>query len=253
MGSNAEVAGLLNYELPGQSPVDTYLRDDGPTCNQPPALVMLAFAGESQTDATAGMAVWPSTTRFEDTCPPGSCGVGDDQGTTLEDLTVNDQPATLYTHNESFRLWWVVKGGVPLYGEASGISRAELLAAAESIEANPTRHIVEIGGDIPGQMQVVEQQESLGVWEPGYWRMDVYEIDGTSVAVQARYDSSQTPHTRYTAGVAFLDLAEVNESPAAWIPEGGNFLIFQMSDNVIVHVEGSPTLEQAVRVAEDLR
>lgn len=53
--------------------------------------------------------------------------------------------------------------------------------------------------------------------------------------------------------MSFLDLAEVNESPAAWIPEGGNFLIFQMSDNVIVHVEGSPTLEQAVRVAEDLR
>lgn len=246
------IPAALNYELPGQSPTDTYLRDDGPTCNQPAGLVMLAFAGGSQTDATAGMAVWPSTTRFEDTCPPSSCGVGDEEGASLEGLTINDQPATLHTHNESFRLWWVNEGGVPLYGEASGISRAELLAAAESIEANPATHIVEMNGDIPAEMQVVEQEESLGVWEPGYWRMDVYDIDGASVAVQAQYDSGQTPYSRFASAVSFLDLTDVSGSPAVWIPEGGNFLIFEGSDGVVVHVEGAATIEQANAVAEDL-
>ncbi len=243
----------LNHELPGQTPHETYLRDDGPTCNQPPALVMLAFTDQSQTAATAGMTVWPSTTRFEDTCPPGSCGVGDDEGTSLENLSINDQPATLHTHNESFQLWWVDEGGAPLYSEASGISRAELLAAAESMDADPTSHIVDITDEIPGDMQIVEQKESLGVWEPGYWRMDVYDIDGTSVAVEAKYDSGQTPYSRYASAVSFLDLAEVNGSPAAWIPEGGNFLIFEGPNGVVVRIEGAATTEQAIVIAEAVR
>lgn len=101
-------------------------------------------------------------------------------------------------------------------------------------------------------MQIVEQQESPGVWEPGYWRMDVYDIDGTSVAVQAQYDSGQTPYSRYASGVSFLDLAEVNGSPAVWIPEGGNFLIFQGSDGVVVHVESAGTMEEATSIAEEV-
>ena len=83
--------------------------------------------------------------------------------------------------------------------------------------------------------------------------MDVYDIDGTSVAVQARYDSGQTPYSRYASAVSFLDLAEVNRSPAAWIPEGGNFLIFEESDGVVVHVEGALTIEQAIVIAEALK
>jgi hypothetical protein len=242
----------LNYELPGQSPVDTYLRDDGPTCNQPPALVMLAFTDQSQATATAGMTVWPSTTRFEDTCPPGSCSVGDDEGTSLENLTINDEPAKLKTHNETFQLWWVDKGGVPLYSEASGISRTELLDAAESINADPASHTVDVTGEISGDMQIVEQQVSLGVWEPGYWRMDVYDIDGTSVAVEAKYDSGQTPYSRYASAVSFLDIVEVDGSPAVWIPEGGNLLIFEGPNGVLIHVEGAPTAEQAVEIAKAL-
>lgn len=240
----------LNYELPGQSPVETYLRDDGPTCNQPPALVMLAFIDDSQTDAAAGMVVWPTTTRFENTCPPASCGV--DEDATVDSLSINDQPATLKTRGESLQLWWLDAGGVPLYSEASGISRAELLDAAESINADAASHIVDMTGELPGDMQIMEQQESLGVWEPGYWRMDVYDIDGTSVAVEAKYDSGQTPYSRYASAVSFLDLAEVNDSPAVWIPEGGNFLILEGPNGVLIHIEDAPTNEQAIEIAEAL-
>lgn len=240
----------LNYELPGHSPLDSYLRDDGPTCNQPPALVMLAFVDDSQINAAAGIVVWPTTTRFEDTCPPASCGV--DEDATMESLTINDQPATLKTRGESLQVWWLDAGGVPLYSEASGISRAELLAAVESIEADPASHTVDLTGEIPGDMQIVEQQESRGVWEPGYWRMDVYDIDGNSIAVEAKYDSGQTPYSRYASAVSFLDLAEVDDSPAVWIAEGGNFLILEDPNGVLIHIEGAPTIEQAIEVADAL-
>ncbi len=100
----------LIIELPGQTPVESYFRDDGPICNQPPSLVLMAFTDQTQSEATAGMAVWPSITRFDDWCPPDSCSVvgSPEEGTVepspLEDLTINSQPARLFTSEESLQL-----------------------------------------------------------------------------------------------------------------------------------------------------
>ena len=95
----SDVPAELSVELAGQAPVESYFRDEGPACNQPPGIVMLAFTDQTGSAATAGMTVYPSVTRFEDTCPPGSCSVagGPEEGSAdpspLDDLTINGQPA----------------------------------------------------------------------------------------------------------------------------------------------------------------
>jgi hypothetical protein len=241
----------LTIDLPSEQSV-TYLRDDGPVCHQPPSLVMLAYTNEADSQASAGLAVWPSTTRFEDTCPQETCSIDTESGQPLETLTVNEQPARLFEWENSSKLWWVDPNGVPAYAEASGLSRQDLLDAAKSISFDPSEHTASIDGEMPAGLEVVKQGASQGVWEQGVSQMDVYDIDGTSIAVRGQYDSSQTPHSRYASAVAFLQLTDVDGSPAVWIPEGGNFLVLQRSDNIIVYIEGAVTLEDAVRIAEDI-
>lgn len=251
VGSSA-IPYELAFELPGEQSV-TYLRDDGPVCNQPPALVMLAFTDEAASQASAGLAVWPSTTRYEDTCPPETCSTDIENGQALQVLTINGQPARLFEWENSAKLWWVDSNGVPAYAEASGLTRQELLNAAESISFHPVEHTAIINREMPAGLEVVHQEASQGVWEQGVSQMEVYDIDGASIAVRTQFDSSQTPYSRYASNVTFLELAEVDGTPAAWIPEGGNFLILQRSDNVIVYIEGAASPQDAIQIAEDLQ
>lgn len=243
----------LSVELTGATPVDSLFHDDGPLCSQPPSLVMLELANDARTEATAGIAVWPSLARFEDTCPLGDCDSGDgEEGASVEDVSINDKAATLSTNRDSFQLWWVDQNGVPLYGEGSGISRAELLELAESFEADVTTHTVEVTADGVEGLEVVEQGPSVGVWLPGYSRTDIYDVDADSITVRSRFDRGVTPLTRYTGGVSDLRLADVNESAAVWIPEGGNLLEFQLPGDVVVDIQGAADFDQAVALAEDL-
>jgi hypothetical protein len=257
----SDIPAELSVELAEQAPVESYFRDEGPVCNQPPGVVMLAFADQTGSAATAGMTVYPSLTRFEDTCPPGSCSVeGSPQEglvdpSPLDDLTINGQPAKLFTYAGSFQLWWVDPNGVPLYALASGLTRDQMLTLAESTTADPATHLVNIGAELPAGLQTVEQEPSVGVWESGLSRTDVYDIegtDGTSIAISTRYNSGETPYARYAANVEFLELADIDGTIALWISEGGNFLSFKSATGVNVNIEGALTKEDAVQIARDL-
>lgn len=244
----------ISVVLAGATPIETFLQDDGPLCSQPPSLVLLGFADDSRTEATAGMTVWPSLTRFEDTCPLGVCESGDNgRGDSVEDVSINGEGATLYTSGESFKVWWVDRNGVPLYAAGSGISVSELLVLAESFEVDTATHIVEVTLDGAEGLEVVEQGASLGVWLPGHSRTDVYDIEGVSVTVRSRFDRDLTPLTRYSGGVSALRLVDVNESSAVWIPEGGNLLEVQQPGGVLVGIQGAADFDQAIALAEDLR
>jgi len=257
----SDVPAELSVELAGQAPVESYFRDEGPACNQPPGIVMLAFTDQTGSAATAGMTVYPSVTRFEDTCPPGSCSVagGPEEGSAdpspLDDLTINGQPAKIFTHAGSVQLWWVDPNGVPLYAQASGLTRGQMLILAESTTADPATHIVKVGAELPAGLQTIEQEPSVGVWEFGLSRTDVYDIEGTegtSIAISTRYNSGETPYARYAANVEFLELADIDGTKALWIPEGGNFLTFKSAVGVNVSIEGAPTMEDAMQIARDL-
>lgn len=257
----SDMPAELSVELAGQVPVESYFRDEGPVCNQPPGVVMLAFTDQTGSAATAGMTVYPSVTRFEDTCPPGSCSVagspeeGSADPSPLDDLTINGQPTKLFTHAGLFQLWWVDPNGVPLYAQASGLTRDQMLILAESTTVDPATHLVDIGAELPAGLQTVEQAPSVGVWESGLSRTDVYDIegtDGTSIAISTRYNSGETPYARYAANVEFLDLADLDGTKALWIPEGGNFLTFKSAAGVHVSIEGALTMEDAMQIARDL-
>lgn len=247
------IPGELSMALAGSTPVESFFHDDGPLCSQPPSLVMLEFSDDTRTEATAGLTVWPSLARFEDTCPLGDCGAGDnEEGVFVDEVSINDDGATLSVNRDSFQLWWVDPNGVPLYAKGSGIPRAELLALAESFEADATTHTVQTTLDGTDGLEIVEQGPSIGVWLQGYSKTDIYEIDGLTISVRSRFDRGLTPLTRYSGGVAVLQLTEVNDSAAVWIPEGGNHLEFELGD-VIVDIQGAANLDQAIALAEDLQ
>lgn len=244
----------LSVTLTGATTVDSFFHDDGPACSQPPSLILLDYADDTRTEATTGMAVWPSLARFEDTCPLGDCDSGDnEEGASVDQVFINDKAATLSINRDSFQLWWIDGNGVPLYAAGSGLSRNEVLDLAETFETNVTTHTVEVTGDGTDGLEVVEQGPSRGVWLPGYSRTDTYDIDGVSITVRSRFDRGLTPLARYSGAVSVLRLADVNGSAAVWIPEGGNHLELQLPGDVAVDIQGAANFDQAVALAEDLR
>lgn len=244
----------LSVALAGSTPVESFFHDDGPLCSQPPSLVMLEFADDTRTEATAGLAVWPSLARFEDTCPLGDCDSGDnEEGVSVDDVSINDKEATLSVNRDSFQLWWIDPNGVPLYAEGSGISRADILVLAESFEADATMHTVHATVDGAEELEVVEQGPSLGVWLPGYSQTHIYEIDGVTISVRSRFEAGLTPLVRYTGGVSVLRLVDVDGSSAVWIPEGGNLLEVERPGDIVVDIQGAANLDEAMALAKDLQ
>ena len=150
-------------------------------------------------------------------------------------------------------LWWEDPNGVPLAAKASGITRDQLVTLAESITIDPTTHAAAISTPLPAGLQVVDQTPSVGVWQSGLSRTEVYGIDGASVAIGTRFDSSETAYSRYAANVTFLELADLGDTKAVWFSEGGNFHFFETGEGVTVYVEGAPTKEAAAQIAKDLR
>lgn len=251
--SDAEVPQELKLEIPDLEHRDVFNRDAGPSCHQPPLLVLLAEAGGgSELTFEAGMSVWPQLSRFEDTCPEDYCAF---DGGPVDELTINDQPARLHAHSETghYDAWWIDASGTPMYAEASGMDRDRVLELIESIEVDPAVHRAVVDPDSLGDLNVALNQESRGVWEAGHWRMVSYEVDGTDVAITTSYDSAFDPYARFAPFVDQLMLVEVHDSLAVWVPEGGNFLMYTNGDGIRVFVEGFVTIEVAVHIAEQLQ
>ncbi len=252
----------LLFDLPEQEPIGEMNRDSGPTCDQLPALTLLAFTEAPRLDTTAGVAFWPSLTRFEDECPPESCSVvgspeedGSDT-TPLEELTINDRPALLFNHVGTYRLWWEDQAGVPLYSVASGVTREELLSLAEAATVDPFDHLVSIPETLPAGLEIVERAPGAGVWQESLSHEVKYRIEDEDIHVGLSRTGAlgrlDTAYTRHASNVGFSDLVGVGDSTGVWIPEGGNFLFFMTDDGVLVSVEGAGSKEQAVEIAEGL-
>jgi hypothetical protein len=136
-----------------------------------------------------------------------------------------------------------------MYAESSGLSQERVFELVGSMVIDPVTRRAAIQA---GDLHVISDQESVGVWEEGYSRSVVYDIDGIDVQIRTSRNASFDPYARFAPFVEFLGLVEVNDTPAVWIPEAGNFLIFDHGNGVEISVEGAPSLEEAIAVAEQL-
>ncbi len=257
----SSVPSEILFHIPGEPPVTEGFSDSGPTCDQPPALTLLAFSDRSKLDTTAGLAIWPSLTRFEDECPPESCsavgspGEGTDTSP-LEEVTINDRPALLFSYVGTYRLWWEDATGVPLYSVASGVTREELLSVAEAATVDPVDHLVSVPESLPAGLVMVERGPSLGIWQESFGHGQKFRIDDADIHVDVTSSVAtgrlDTPYTRHAFNVGFSDLVAVNATVGVWIPEGGNHLFFTPAEGVLVSVEGAGSADQAIDIAERL-
>lgn len=248
-----EIPASLEFTLPDLNPVEVYNRNDGPTCHQPPMLVLVATTdpGSELTSTTAGVAVWPRTTRFEDTCGEG-CSF---DGGPVETPTINGQPARIQLHTQTghYDAWWVDTSGTPLYAETSGLGYEEVVALIDTIALDPETHRVILDRETAGvDFEIVLDQPSVGVWERGYWRAAEYQIGGTSILITATRDVSFDPYARFAAYVDDLIVTDVEDGPAVWVPEAGNFLVYETPDGVKISIEGAPTIGEAIAIARQL-
>jgi len=236
----------LEVSLPGYEPLEVYSRDHGPVCHQPHVLVMLALTdGETlELAVDAGMTVWPQVSRFED------CEGCTFVGGPVTELTLNDHPARLHLLAETghISVWWVDPSGTPMYAESSGLDQERVLELVGSIRIDPVTHRARV--DAFQGLQMLSDQESVGVWENGYSRSVIYDIDGNNIQVTTTRNASFNPYARFAPDVEYLELVQVHDRPAVWIPEAGNFLIF--GNGIEISIEGAPTLEEALALAEQL-
>lgn len=254
--NNADMPQELKVGIPGFEPVETLNRDDGPVCRQPHTLVMLSPTDDeaSGSIADAGMTVWPQVTRFADACgdDTGDCVSFD--GGPVDELIINDHPARLQLHSQtgSYDVWWVEESGTPMYAETSGLGREQVLELIGSITVDPVTRRATVDTDTLGDLEVVSDQASVGVWERGYWRYVTYSIDGTDVAINTSRNAAFDPYARFASLVEFLSVVEVQNLPAVWGPDHGGFLVFTSAEGVRVSIEGAPSVEEAIAIAARL-
>jgi hypothetical protein len=251
--ADADMPPELRLEIPGREPIAVYNRDDGPACRQPHLLVLLApAAGDSGATAEAGMTVWPRLNRYEDTCPPDVCQP--DEGS-VEDLVVNAQPAVLLQiEGGRYQAWWIDESGTALSAKASGLDREQVLELVDSIQVDPATRRASVAEDALGDLEVVSDQASVGVWEDGFWREEQYDVGGANITITASVNTTLDPYARLATSVDGSSLTEVNGIPAVWTPQGdGGFLEFTRSDGVHILIEGPQSMAIAVSVAEQLR
>lgn len=239
----------LKVSLPEETPQQVFNRDAGPICRQPPVLVLMEFADSTRLSASAGVAIWPQQSRWQDLCPTeADCSF---DGGPIITPTINDQPAELHTHSQAgaHDLWWFDPNGVPLYAEASGISADQLVEIAEAITVDANTHQATVEGDaIPG-FEVVSEEPSVGRWETAYWRALSYDIDGASVQVQTRSDTTFNPHALIARNVDGLELADIGATIGVWTPAHGNLLDYKTNNDVVISIEGAPDLTTAIEIA----
>lgn len=250
--AESDMAPDLKLAAPGLQLVDVYNRSDGPTCHQPPMLVMLAPTDQAAgIDAVAGVTVWPKLTIFEDTCPPDTCSY---EGQ-VEVPTINGQPARLQYSSETghYDIWWVDKSGVPLYAETSGLDKQHVLQVVNAIEVDPVTHRATVDEAALGNLVVEVDQASVGVWDTGQWRGVTYDTDAGKISLWTTHDASFSPIARYATFVSDLSLVETGDTQAVWTPEGDRYLDFINDDGVKVSISDAMTIEDAIAFAEQLQ
>lgn len=251
--AESELPQTLSFSLAGYAPTTTGSRDDGPICNQPPSVVMLAFEDEQTSAGIAGLTITPTLTRFEDFCPPDECQLeGGPSDPPLEELIINGSPAWLNTYLGDIRIWWNDSDGTPLFGEASGLTREQVLDTVGMVHTDIKDRMVEVGGSLPAGLEVVYQEPSIGVWDRGLSLARTFEVDGAQVQISTSFDSSKTPLSWYASNVDNLELVTTGTGDALWISEGGGFLYFTTDGGVSVWIEGLPSKELALQLATNL-
>ena len=244
----SEVPQELELTLPDREPGFVLNRDSGPGCAQPHLLVMLATTGS---DYTTGMTVWPQTTRFEDICGAG-CEWG--RGT-VEEPIVNGQPARLQLGFDGHTdVWWFDASLAPLYAETFGLTRDEVLGLVAAITVDPSMRRATVNSSALGALDVVSNQASVGFWTNGLSRSAVYDIDGSDISVDTRYDPAFDPRARFAPYIWTAELVDVGVAPAVWVDNGAGytFLDFITDDGTHVTISGRLTAGQAVVLAEQL-
>jgi hypothetical protein len=254
--NNADMPEVLKLGVPGLEPVEIFNRYDGPVCRQPHTLVMLTSTDNEASGSIveAGMTVWPQITRFGDACGDDTEDCVQFVGGPVERLIVNENPARLQLHSDTghFDVWWVDASGTPMYAETSGLDREQVLELVGAITVDPVTRRATVDTDTLGDLEVVSDQASVGVWERGYWRYVTYSIGGTDVAINTSRNAAFDPYARFAPLVELLSLVEVQNLPAVWGPDNGGFLVFTSAEGVRVSIEGAPSVEEAIAIAARL-
>jgi hypothetical protein len=254
--NNADMPEVLKAGVPGLEPVEIFNRYDGPVCRQPHTLVMLTSTDDEASGSIvkAGMTVWPQITRFGDACGDDAEDCVQFVGGPVDVLIVNEKPARLQLHSDTghFDVWWVDASGTPMYAETSGLDREHVLELVGSITVDPVTRRATVDTDALGGLEVISEQASVGVWESGYWRYVTYNINGSDVSINMSRDAAFDPYARFAPYVELLSLVEVHEIPAVWAPDIGGVLVFTSAEGVRISVEGAPSVEEAIAIAEQL-
>jgi hypothetical protein len=139
-----------------------------------------------------------------------------------------------------------------MYAETSGLDREQVLELVDSITVDPVTRRATVDTDALGGLEVISEQASVGVWESGYWRYVTYNINGSDVSINTSRDAAFDPYARFAPYVELLSLVEVQNLPAVWGPDNGGFLVFTSAEGVRVSIEGAPSVEEAIAIAEQL-
>jgi hypothetical protein len=243
----AEAPSALTVGVEGVAPASVSYSDGGPTCTHAPSLVLAAFEGP---DLAAGVSIWPSVGDFEDMCPPAECSV--DGG--VEGLVLNGLPATLWTIEDVFRMWWFDANGVPLYLHASGVTRDDLMGLIDRGLDYAT-----VPRELPAGLEVMVDQASPGLWHRETQRNARYEIEGAEIIVSTSLGSPAQGLDRTALSMATSnvgpdsDLVDLGGRYAWWTGEGGGFLFFETEAGVSVWIDGAPSKEAAIELATRIR
>ena len=245
----ANVPADLKRELSNREPIRVGSGDSGPECQQPHLLVLLDLPDATLAATSAGMTVWPQIARPEDVCPPESCSFDGP----IIDLTLNGEPARLQTISDAATsmIWWVDSSGTPMYAESSSLSEDRVVEIIRAIDVDPRTHRATVAAEALGSLGVVSDQASVGIWVRKLSASATYVIDGVNVGVSLDYDWVFDPIAEFAPSTT-LELVTVNEVAAIWIPAHGNFLMYTDRPGIRVTMHGSPTVDQAVTIAEQL-
>ncbi len=242
----SEVPQAFKLILPDRQPSLVLNRDSGPRCVQPHLLVMLAPAGtETGSGYSAGMTVWPQTRERS----------GGRFGGTAEDLIINLQPARLHLGSDGHTAaWWSDGSGTRMYAETYGLPRDRVLDLINAITFEPSMHRATIDPESLGDLDVVSDQLSVGIWGDGLWRNAVYDIDGTEISVDTRYEPTFDPRARFAPFIWTAELVDVEGTPAVWADNGAGYAFFEFVTDGGIHVtiSGVLTAAQAGALAAEL-
>lgn len=241
---NTEAPDSLTVSLGGRPPDELILRDYGPHCANAPLAVLA--------DGSHGESAVLSIDPYADTCRLRDCTEFADQSRSAT-VTLGAESSTLSRLSQQrLEIRWTTTDGIPLLLAADGLDAEQILRLAQSVSlepANPPR--LRLVGGVAG-FESVERSLSPGTWLPGLNAAALYTISGRAIQIAVAYDHGFSAAATYAASSSTTQLLETPIGPAVWIPEGGNFLMIQASNDRLLSIEGSSGLAEAVSIAEQL-